>query len=507
MKRLSLALLFLLSVPVTLHAQLYGVSLNGFDRDNTGPSSLYQVDEVTGAGTLVGVMNYPVNSIAVDPTTGLLYAASSWWEEQGMLLMVEPATGAAFPIGAFGEGRCVVNIMFDASGQMYGREECSEITIDGLVTIDKSTGMATDVGDSGFQSNTRSSVMAFDSAGTLHFVEGDNNDYYLFNTGTGTATYQKTLRFMPGSGGSVFDGSDQLWAPAGFRSGKIQDSQIRISDLAAETFVDIDTDVEYLNALAVGDFGVEDGTAQFRVLKSFSDGGDGNVDVTLTCNGGTPLQQTFSLEGGDPDGVTFTVLSLPDSPVMCTVTESSGPDGYTAELNGGMDCEWSDVSGKYHVCYIVNYPSTFDFVVDFEWDDTAADATGSVGVDLYCTNVKNPDGTLDTSTRSEGTFDADATSDTEFKWLDVGAINDDEDSDGVPIDPTTCWAEVDYIDDMTVEVMGCDPFVVSPGEDEANCTLTASVFFEGIPTLSQYGMALMALLMLGIGFIGLRRFA
>jgi hypothetical protein len=32
------------------------------------------------------------------------------------------------------------------------------------------------------------------------------------------------------------------------------------------------------------------------------------------------------------------------------------------------------------------------------------------------------------------------------------------------------------------------------------------VFFEGIPTLSQYGMAIMALLMLGVGFVGFRRF-
>jgi hypothetical protein len=32
------------------------------------------------------------------------------------------------------------------------------------------------------------------------------------------------------------------------------------------------------------------------------------------------------------------------------------------------------------------------------------------------------------------------------------------------------------------------------------------VFFEGILTLGQYGLALLALLMLGVGFIGFRRF-
>jgi len=39
------------------------------------------------------------------------------------------------------------------------------------------------------------------------------------------------------------------------------------------------------------------------------------------------------------------------------------------------------------------------------------------------------------------------------------------------------------------------------------CEITNTVFFEGIPTLSQYGLALMALLMLGVGMVGFRRFA
>ena len=44
-----------------------------------------------------------------------------------------------------------------------------------------------------------------------------------------------------------------------------------------------------------------------------------------------------------------------------------------------------------------------------------------------------------------------------------------------------------------------------PGGDYS-CTFTNTVFFEGIPTLNQYGMALLALLMLGMGMVGFRRF-
>ena len=53
---------------------------------------------------------------------------------------------------------------------------------------------------------------------------------------------------------------------------------------------------------------------------------------------------------------------------------------------------------------------------------------------------------------------------------------------------------------------GCAAFTVSVADGGAACTMTASVFFEGIPTLSQYGLAIMALLMLGLGFVGFRRF-
>ena len=255
--------------------------------------------------------------------------------------------------------------------------------------------------------------------------------------------------------------------------------------------------------------GIVSTTANFQVTKTFSDGETDDVEVTLSCNGGIPLQQSFTISGDGP-GVTFVVSNLPDGGADCQVTETAGVDGYTPIYNGGAGCSWTGVTSGLRTCEITNEPSEFDFVVDFEWDETAADASGSVDVNLYCTNVVNPDGSLDTSTRvsPDNPYTATATTDTEFEWLGVGAANDDEDADGDPVNPTTCWAMVPEggIDDSTVEVSGCEPFVVNVGDDEANCTMTASVFFEGIPTLSQYGLAVMALLMLGVGFVGFRRF-
>jgi len=53
------------------------------------------------------------------------------------------------------------------------------------------------------------------------------------------------------------------------------------------------------------------------------------------------------------------------------------------------------------------------------------------------------------------------------------------------------------------EVPGMD---LTVGGGDVGCTITNTMFFEGIPTLNQYGMAILALLMLGMGMVGFRRF-
>ena len=52
----------------------------------------------------------------------------------------------------------------------------------------------------------------------------------------------------------------------------------------------------------------------------------------------------------------------------------------------------------------------------------------------------------------------------------------------------------------------CQNLLLVPGGG-AECTITNTRFYEGIPTLSQYGLAILALLMLGVGLIGFRRLA
>jgi hypothetical protein len=72
---------------------------------------------------------------------------------------------------------------------------------------------------------------------------------------------------------------------------------------------------------------------------------------------------------------------------------------------------------------------------------------------------------------------------------------------------TVCTVE-ERIKDATVisDDSDCEGLEVQIGDDPIECTIVNTRVYEGIPTLSQYGLALMALLMLGVGLVGFRRF-
>ena len=58
--------------------------------------------------------------------------------------------------------------------------------------------------------------------------------------------------------------------------------------------------------------------------------------------------------------------------------------------------------------------------------------------------------------------------------------------------------------DSAIQSAPCE-FSFDVGDSATGCDVSGTLFFEGIPTLSHYGMAILALLMLGMGFIGIRR--
>ena len=159
-------------------------------------------------------------------------------------------------------------------------------------------------------------------------------------------------------------------------------------------------------------FGTSDPTtpsnnATFSVTKTFTNGDTGDVEVSLTCNGGLPLQQSFTISGDGP-GVTFVVTNLPDAGADCEVTESGGSDGYTADLSA---CSWTGVTGGSYSCTVANIPEptsvAVNTTVDGE-DDPAIDT--SFTTTIVCTNVSADTGSVFgtvTETDTTGMFEAD----------------------------------------------------------------------------------------------------
>jgi len=167
-----------------------------------------------------------------------------------------------------------------------------------------------------------------------------------------------------------------------------------------------------------------------------------------------------------------------------------------------------------------NYPAPVDVEVHKVWEMFGAetqDVKTTVTVTLFCdaeivdgTQKNNGNWFLDAKikdyTDEEGEYDGEGSAIFEVipEWYPTAVDPDDQEY-------TECWVE-ENVRDSAVEVdNGCGEtrktaaleVAVGMGDE---CTITNTVFFEGIPTLSQYGMAIMALLMLGVGFVGMRRF-
>jgi hypothetical protein len=263
-------------------------------------------------------------------------------------------------------------------------------------------------------------------------------------------------------------------------------------------------DIAYFNlywgrTVLLATTGAEDGTARFNVTKTFSNGDTSDVEVTLTCNGGIPLEQSFTISGDGP-GVTFTVTNLPDVGADCEITESGGPDGYT---NNADACSWTGVTSGLQTCAITNTPEPSEFAVDIDFD-----------------GIEDPAIDLDWDLEVVCTPAADAADDITFPGVTwnlsgSGSYMNTFTFFAEPEDGTDCTATLSGLSSAIEQDGACTIEEIAVGEaddpdtdeDETpTCSITATAFYEGIPTLSQYGLALMALLMLGVGFVGFRRF-
>jgi len=252
--------------------------------------------------------------------------------------------------------------------------------------------------------------------------------------------------------------------------------------------------------------------ATFRVTKDFVDDNPATVRVELHCNHGLPLIQGFNISN-DQD-VNFVLGSFADGEPDCMVTEVSA-DGYetTYYASGqstptfdGAGCYFDNVGrGDVNICNITNEPLPVEIDITKEW--IMAGSSGNNFAEIGTVTVSSPTEIVDgypCNNQEESVYAGNY-----CKHLDF--YGPATETQTVMVYPH--WEGVDvYIEEDVLESYiesenDCGGSVtIYPGQG-GECTVTNSVFFEGIPTLNQYGLALMALLMLGVGMVGFRRFS
>jgi hypothetical protein len=231
--------------------------------------------------------------------------------------------------------------------------------------------------------------------------------------------------------------------------------------------------------------------ARVQVSKVFTDGNPASVDVTLVCNDGFVSQDGMATISKD-NGHTFVVTDFADG-MDCTVTESGGPSGYTSNYPDG--CSWTDMAPGDYACDFVNTPINGKFTVKKRWDNLGGPDT--VVAEITTLQV---DCTRDITQAPGGTFLDPNTVAFEDKEGDFDGMLTIDNSQG----SASCTVSEPIVGEG-VEPSGCESAVTVAAGSDVGCTITNTVFFEGIPTLSRYGLAIMALLMLGVGYGGFRR--
>jgi hypothetical protein len=238
--------------------------------------------------------------------------------------------------------------------------------------------------------------------------------------------------------------------------------------------------------------------ATFEVRKDFTDGNPGTIEVTLSCNTGLPLEQTTDIAEGD--GVEFVVTEFDEGELDCEIIEE-GQAGYDASyFNGVTDsstsCEYDALSSGHNVCTITNTPTPVIVTVNKEWvygNTEGNEISDEFQIELECNAV------IDGGYSIGG------------GWYRAHFESSGDDANDFTVHPTfggnTCHANETVFDSaIESDNSDCQNLSIDIGQG-AECTIVNTVFFEGIPTLNQYGLVLLALLMLGVGFVGFRRFA
>lgn len=249
--------------------------------------------------------------------------------------------------------------------------------------------------------------------------------------------------------------------------------------------------------------------AVIQVAKNFNDGNPGMVNVQLNCFTGLPLIQGQDISEGQ--SVQFIVTSFQPGELTCSVTEEV-PDGYEASYSTGFatsetGCNFTGImTTSQQNCLVTNSLLPVDVEVTKQWllSGMGSDTPLLAEAEYECFNVAQ----LDAPDQCDA--DCVVSGVEQDNTLEFEGLKDTQSFAVYPDWDGSTWCQVtENVVGSGVEIddSDCQHVSVKVGQESAGCTIVNTLFYEGIPTLSQYGLAILALLMLGIGAVGFRRFA
>jgi len=535
-KLLKTLMLTLLTVAcASLSAAPMGYSINS-DSGSGNSDSLYLIDLATGTENRIGIVQLPqaqlmdVEGLAFHPD-GTLYGID---DQSLKMFPIDTDTGLidqnniiSIDTDDLSVGSNDFGMTFDCDANLY----ITSVAENSLYRLDLN-GDTQLIGSLGANINI-SALAAYGSPARLYGLGNgikdeevkDSPSLFEIDLNNGTATEigplgSKVLAYT--QGGLSFDSSGQLWAITDrtglLDSGPSQVMRINTSTGAASDIRE--TSEVGFESLAVSVPGgcAPPGTgehAAFIVQKRFEDNNDITpVELKIRCNTGLPLEQSLTVlpnEGAFGNfEVRFIVESFTDGALDCEVWEET-PPGYSSEYDcqsgsntncstseGSGPCSFSDVSiGQEDLCLIHNRVAPVEVAVTKEWlysrEELVVDDNATI--ELFCTNAFGGDG----ATLGNGLM--------YWSWLFDGS----QASQMATVYPdysgaTTCWTEESFTTSAVESESTCSPPVsIGLGDPTRNCIVTNTVFFEEIPTLSQYGLILISALMLMTGLIAVRR--
>jgi hypothetical protein len=527
----TLMLTLLTVVSASLSAAPVGYSINS-DSGSDDSDGLYRIDLATGEeieriGTIQSSLKTKID------VEGLAFAPN------GTLYGIDDDTLTLFPIdttnAAIASGSDVVITELSAGDNDFGMTfACDEnlyvssVTKQSLYRVDLD-GTATLIGAEGSLGVNISALAAYGDPIRLYGLGNGtasggfpaSPNLYEIDILTGVATLIGPLGPGVGQyaeGGLSFDDDGQLWAITDRRTLLLPSQVMRINTTTGAASEIRNTSEEGFESLAIaiprGCAPIGEGeNAAFVVQKRFDD--DNNitpVQLNIRCNTGIPLEQSLTVLPNEGKfgkfEVKFIVGNFTDGALDCEVWEDA-PPGYSPDYDcqSGSSCSTSDGSGpcsfnavrvgQENLCLIQNRVDPVELTVTKEWlyNREGLVIDDSVAIELYCANVQDGDGA--------------AISDDLMYWSWI--FNGNPDSQVATVYPdftgaTNCWtAELPKTSAVESQSTCSDGITINPGDVERNCIVTNTVFFEGIPTLSDYGLMLITALMLLTGLIAVRR--